>query len=92
MKDLSENQKQELERAMEEYKQMRLKSFSVTRSGEVIKKQEFSKPREVTITENGVKFQGMFDQSLHHALVNQSGIILTSVQNAVKTAMNDQVY
>jgi len=34
--DLKEEQKQAMERAMEEYKQLYLKSFSVNRSGEVI--------------------------------------------------------
>jgi len=34
--DLREEQKQAMERAMEEYRQLCLKSFSVNRSGEVI--------------------------------------------------------
>jgi len=34
--DLRDEQKQAMERAMEEYKQLCLKSFSVNRSGEVI--------------------------------------------------------
>ena len=34
--DLREEQKQSLERAMEEYRQLCLKSFSMNRSGELI--------------------------------------------------------
>jgi len=42
--DLRDEQKQAMERAMEEYKQLCLKSFSVNRSGEVIQKQDLSMP------------------------------------------------
>ena len=34
--DLKDDQKQTMERAMEEYKQLYLKSFSLSRSGEAI--------------------------------------------------------
>jgi hypothetical protein len=43
--DLKKEQKQAMERAMEEYKQLCLKSFSLNRSGEVIQKQDLSLPR-----------------------------------------------
>jgi len=43
--DLRDKQKQAMERAMEEYKQLCLKSFSVNRSGDVIQKQELPMPR-----------------------------------------------
>jgi len=43
--DLRDEQKQAMARAMEEYKQLYLKSFSVNRSGEVIEKQELPMPR-----------------------------------------------
>jgi len=42
--DIRDDQKQAMERAMEEYKQLCLKSFSVSRSGEVIQKQELPMP------------------------------------------------
>jgi len=45
--DLRDEQKQAMARAMEEYKQLCLKSFSVNRSGEVIQKQELPMPRQV---------------------------------------------
>jgi len=43
--DLRDEQKQAMERAMEEYRQLCLKSFSVNRSGEVIQKQDLPMPR-----------------------------------------------
>jgi len=43
--DLRDEQKQAMARAMEEYKQLCLKSFSVNRSGEVFQKQELPMPR-----------------------------------------------
>jgi len=42
--DLREEQKQVVERAMEEYRQFCLKSFSVTRSGDVIQKHDLPLP------------------------------------------------
>jgi len=51
--DLRDKQKQAMARAMEEYKQLYLKSFSINRSGEVIQKQELPMPRQVTIARHG---------------------------------------
>jgi len=42
--DLRDEEKQAMESATEEYKQLCLKSFSVNKSGEVIQKQEQSMP------------------------------------------------
>jgi len=50
--DLREEQKQAMEKAMEEYKQLCLKFFSLNRSGEVIQKQDLSLPRQVTFDPN----------------------------------------
>jgi hypothetical protein len=38
--DLKEDQKQAMEKAIEDYRQLCLKSFSLNRSGEVIQKQD----------------------------------------------------
>jgi hypothetical protein len=43
--DLKEEQKQAMEKAMEDYRQLCLKSFSLNRSREVIQKQDLSLPR-----------------------------------------------
>ena len=39
----------------------------VEREGKVIQKVNFPTPRHVTVTEDSVKFQDMFDQAIHHA-------------------------
>jgi hypothetical protein len=43
--DLKEEQKQAMEKAMEDYRQLCLKSFSLNRSREVIQKQDLLLPR-----------------------------------------------
>ena len=43
--DLKEEQRQAMEKAIEEYKQLCLKSFSLNKSGQVIQKQDLSLPR-----------------------------------------------
>nr|AGT17228.1 hypothetical protein SHCRBa_019_G01_R_20 [Saccharum hybrid cultivar R570] len=50
--DLKEEQKQAMEKAMEDYRQLCLKSFSLNRSGEVIQKQDLPLPRQVTFDTN----------------------------------------
>jgi len=50
--DLKEEQKQAMEKAMEEYRQLCLKSFSLNRSGEVIQKQDLLLPRQFTFDSN----------------------------------------
>jgi len=50
--DLRDEKKQAMAKAMEEYKQLCLKSFSVNRSGEVIQKQELPMPRQITFEAN----------------------------------------
>ena len=43
--DLRDEQKQAMARAMEEYKQLCLKSFSVNRSGDIVQKQDLQMPQ-----------------------------------------------
>jgi hypothetical protein len=43
--NLKEEQKQAMEKAMEDYRKLCLKSFSLNRSGEVIQKQDLPLPR-----------------------------------------------
>jgi hypothetical protein len=50
--DLKKEQEQAMEKAMEDYRQLCLKSFSLNRSGEVIQKKDLSLPRQVTFDSN----------------------------------------
>jgi len=81
--DLRDEQKQAMARAMEEYKQLCLKSFSFNRSGEVIQKQELSMPRQVTFEANPVKLLDMVDNAINRALINQSSVLSNTVFNVV---------
>src|SRR5687767_6760297 len=50
--DLKEDQKSDLARVMEEYKLVYLRSYSLTKRGEAIKKHDFLVPRHISIDEN----------------------------------------
>jgi hypothetical protein len=87
MEDLNDTQKQLLQKAIDEYQQACLRTFSSTRKGEVTQKTAFPKLREIIVTEDTVKFQEMFDQAMHHAMINQSSILMNSVQHAFRETM-----
>ena len=50
----------------------------VGREGKVIHKTNLPTSCHVTVTEDPMKFQEMFDQAMHHALINQSGVVMTN--------------
>ena len=62
--NLRDEQKQAMAKAVEEYKQLCLKSFNVNRSGEVIQKEALLMPRQVTIEANPGKLQEMVDNAI----------------------------
>jgi len=70
-------------RAMEEYKQLCLKSFSVNRSGEVIQKQELPMSRQITFEANHGKLQDTVDNAINRALINQSSVLSNTIFNAM---------
>jgi hypothetical protein len=69
---------------MDDYQQGCLKTFCSNRKGEAIQKTAFLKPREITVTKDSAKFQEVFDRAMHHAMINQSSVLMNSVQNAVR--------
>ena len=81
--NLRDEQKQAMAKAMEDYKQLCLKSFSINRSGEVIQKEALSMPRKITFEANPGKLQDMVDSVVNRALINQSGVLSNTVFNAV---------
>ena len=81
--NLRDEEKQAMESATEEYKQLCLKSFSVNKSGEVIQKQEQSMPWQVTFDPNPRKLQDMVDNAINRALINHSNVLSNTVYNAV---------
>jgi hypothetical protein len=90
--DLKEDQKQAMEKAIEDYRQLCLKSFSLNRSGEVIQKQDLSMPQQVTFDSNPGKLQEMVNSAVNHALTNHSNVLSNTVHNAmVRTFKEGQV-
>jgi len=81
--NLRDEQKQARAKAMEDYKQLRLKSFSINRSGEVIQKEALPMPRQITFEVNPGKLQDTVDNAINRALINQAGVLSNTVFNAV---------
>jgi len=72
-----------MEKAMEDYKQLCLKSFSLNRSREVIQKQDVLLPRHITFDSNPCKLQEMVNSTINHALINHSNVLSNTVYNVV---------
>ena len=81
--NLRDEQKQAIAKAMEDYKQQCLKSFSINRSGKVIQKEALLAPRQVTFEANPGKLLDMVDNAINRALINQAGVLSNTVFNAV---------
>jgi len=81
--NLRYEQKQAMSKAMEEYKQLCLRSFSINRSGEVIQKEALPMARQITFEANRGKLQEMVDSAINRALINQSSVLSNTVFNAV---------
>ena len=80
---LKDEQKQAIAKAMEDYKQQCLRSFSINRSSEVIQKDALPMPRQVTFEANPGKLQEMVDSAINRALINQAGVLSNTIFNAV---------
>jgi len=81
--NLRDEEKQAMAKAMVEYKQQCLKSFSINRSGEVIQKEALPAPRQITFEANPGKLQDMVDNAINRALINQAGVLSNTVFNVV---------
>ena len=77
--NLKDEQKQAMAKAMEDYKQLCLKSFSINRSSEVIQKESLPMPRQITFEANPGKLQEMVDSAINRALINQAGVLSNTV-------------
>jgi len=81
--NLRDAQKQAMAKAMEEYKQQCLKSFSINRSGEVIQKEALPAPWQITFEANPGKLQDMVESAINRALINQAGVLSNTVFNVM---------
>jgi hypothetical protein len=81
-----------MEKAIEDYRQLCLKSFSLNRSGEVIQKQDLSLSRQVTFDSNPGKLQEMVNSAVNYALINHSNVLSNTIHNdVVRTFKKGQV-
>ena len=69
--NLKDEQMQTIAKAMEDYKQQCLRSFSINRSGEVIQKDALPMPRQVTFEANPGKLQEMVDSAINQPRFDQ---------------------
>jgi len=88
--DLRDEQKQAMAKAMEDYKQLCLKSFSINRSGEVIQKEALPMPRQITFEANPGKLQEMVDSVINCTLINQSSVLSNTVFNVVARTFKER--
>jgi len=88
--NLKDEQKQAIAKAMEDYKQQCLKSFSINRSGEVILKEALPTPRQVTFEANPGKLQDKVDSAINRALINQAGVLSNTVFNVVARTFKEE--
>jgi hypothetical protein len=78
-----------MEKAIEEYRQLCLKSFSLNKSGQVIQKQDLPLPQQVTFDSNPGKLQEMVNSAVNHALINHSNVLSNTVHNAVVRTLKE---
>jgi hypothetical protein len=85
--DLKAEQREDMAKALDEFKAEFLKSFRKTKSGEVIKKFPAPSPRNIVIHEDPGKLSEMVIEALHHALINQSDVMTNAMHNAIVQAL-----
>ena len=86
---LKDDQWAELEKATKAYEQECLKSFSVTRTGEVIKKFDFPAIQPLTEAQRENRVLDMVHQAVGHTFVSHAPIMTNSVHNAVVKALHE---
>ena len=80
---LKDDQLAELDKATKAYEQECLKSFSATRTGEVIKKFDFPTLQPLTEAQRENKVLDMVHQAVGHAFVSHKPIMTNSIHNVV---------
>jgi hypothetical protein len=85
--DVKAEQREDMAKAMDEFKAEFLESFSKTKSGEVIKKFPPLSPRNIVIHEDPGKLSEMVNEALHHALINQSDVMTNAMHIAIVHAL-----
>ncbi|EAZ03900.1 hypothetical protein OsI_26034 [Oryza sativa Indica Group] len=84
VEDLSEEQKAEMEQKMQDLKKAYINSFSMTWQGKVIQKYKCQMPKLEGEGSSGAK-------AVHHALINQSGILVTTLSNLINSVVDGSI-
>ena len=88
MEQLTTNQKQKLDQAIKDFQDLCLGSFSMTRQEPV---QKIDLPVPSMNREEKAQFQGAINEAINHALINQSGVLMNTLQNVMKKAMDGTI-
>ena len=80
---LKEEQKKEYEELVEKFKRECLKSYSVTRSGDVIKKFNLSSFQPLTEAQHESKMMDVVGQAVAQAFIKSATVMGNTVHNAV---------
>ena len=89
---LKDEQKAELDKALEAYKRECLKSFSATRGCEVVKKFDFPTLQSLMETQHENKMLDMVHQAMGHAFVIHAPVMTQTVHNAVIKTLREGMF
>ena len=89
---LKENQQKEYLEAVEKYKRECLKSYSTTRSGDVIKKFDFPSFLPLTETQRENKMIDMVYQAVGQAFIDSAPVMTHTVHNAVLKTLGQGMF
>jgi flagellar capping protein FliD len=89
---LKEDLKAEVQQATERFRRECLKSFSATRSGEVIKKFDFPALQPLTEAQHENKMLDAVHQAVNHAFINHAPVTMHTGHNAVVKTLGEGAF
>ena len=79
-KYLNEAQRKMVHNTTEDFKRTCLQSFRAYTRWKVVQRTPHPTLRHITSAEDTMKFQDRIDKAMHHALINQSGVLKNSIR------------
>jgi hypothetical protein len=89
---LKEDQKAEVQEAIERFRRECLKSFSAMRSGEVFKKFDFPTLQPLTEAQRENKMLDAVHQAVNHAFINYAPVMTHTMHNAVVKMLGERAF
>ena len=89
---LKEEQRVELNKAMEMFKRECHKSFSATRAGEVVKKFDFPTFQPLNEVQRENRMLDMVHQAVGHAFVSHAPVMTNNVHNAIIKMLSEGAF